>query len=99
LAHELTHVAQAQRGMHRKASFDGGMPFAEEHEVEAEATEAAVTQEAGGGGPSGIDALQAKLRAAENHKMSIEKVKQRVLEMAGDAARSQLTRNGSSRRA
>ncbi len=37
LAHELTHVAQQSRhaggGLHRKASFDGGMPFAEEHEI------------------------------------------------------------------
>src|SRR5262249_14507488 len=32
LAHELTHVAQAQQGLHRKATFGGGMPFAEEHE-------------------------------------------------------------------
>src|SRR3977135_2213147 len=28
LAHELTHVAQAERGLHRKpTSFSGGMPF------------------------------------------------------------------------
>src|SRR5215468_10760153 len=39
LAHELTHVAQAHRGVHRKSTFSGGMPFGEEHEAEAEAVE------------------------------------------------------------
>src|SRR5688572_7612250 len=32
LAHELTHVAQQQRGMFRDAKFSDSMPFAEEHE-------------------------------------------------------------------
>lgn len=40
LAHELTHVAQAQRGVHRKATFSEATPFAEESEMEAEAAEA-----------------------------------------------------------
>src|SRR5262249_18427563 len=39
LAHELTHVAQAHQGAHRKATFSGAMPFGEEHEAEAEAVE------------------------------------------------------------
>src|SRR5262245_50150493 len=57
LAHELTHVAQAARGagggLARKASYDGGMPFTEEHEAEAEAVEHSV--EAGGGHESTSD--------------------------------------------
>ena len=40
LAHELTHVAQEHRGVHRRA-YDGETPLAtEEHESEAEAVEA-----------------------------------------------------------
>src|SRR4029079_10810891 len=31
LAHELTHVAQAEQGLHRKATFQGGMPFTSAH--------------------------------------------------------------------
>src|SRR3954468_6341856 len=50
LAHELTHVAQAQKGLHRKASFSGGMPFAEEHEAEAEAVEQSVAESGGNHG-------------------------------------------------
>src|SRR6185295_11040456 len=42
LAHEITHVAQAHKGLHRKATFGGGMPFADEHEAEAEAVEHSV---------------------------------------------------------
>jgi hypothetical protein len=103
LAHELTHVAQAQRGMHRKASFDGGMPFAEEHEAEAEQTEAAVMQEAAGGSPgggeSGTNAMEEKAASAEGMKATIEKIKERVLEMAADVARTQMVRNGIARRA
>jgi hypothetical protein len=98
LAHELTHVAQAQRGMHRSASFDGGMPFAQEHEVEAHATEQAVLHEAAGASPGGSDP-NAKAKAEANKAAMIEKVKARVLEMAGDSAITQMTRNGSSRRA
>src|SRR5262245_9602040 len=38
LAHELTHVAQQHRGVHRKASFSTtALPFGEEHAAEAEA--------------------------------------------------------------
>ncbi|MDB4959463.1 MAG: hypothetical protein JWO36_7032 [Myxococcales bacterium] len=102
LAHELTHVAQQARGFHRKASFDGGMPFAEEHEAEAEAIEQEVmasakhqqsaqeqqAAKAASGKASGVDI-----------KEQIEKIKARVLEMFGDAARTQYIRNGSARRA
>src|SRR4029079_1228151 len=36
LAHELTHVAQQAKGLHRKSTYADGMPFAEEHEYEAD---------------------------------------------------------------
>ena len=100
LAHELTHVAQAQRhqggGLHRKASFDGGMPFSEEHEVEAEEHEAAVQHEAahGGAAPAGAKGPGSK----ESLEEATEKVKAKVLQMAADAARTHSYRNGSTRR-
>ena len=109
LAHELTHVAQQARhaggGLHRKSSFQGAMPFAQEHEVEAEATEHQVLQEAGGsplvagGVHNGADAQVAKAKAAEQLKDQIEKVKQRVLELVGEAALVRMFRTGSVRRA
>ncbi len=94
LAHELTHVAQAQKGMHRSASYDGGMPFAQEHEAEAEQTEQAVTQEAAGGqGGKDAGAEQA------NQEELIEQIKERVFELAADSARNQHSRNAPRRRA
>jgi len=106
LAHELTHVAQQQRGLggglHRKAVID--MPFAEEHEEEADAVEAQAHHEAQGG--VGHDELGAAHKGEDSahggaHKLSeqIDKIKERVLEMMGDATRSHLLRNGSVRRA
>lgn len=101
LAHELTHVAQAQRaqggGLHRKASFDGAMPFTEEHEAEAEAVEA---QAAAGGAAAAAGGAAAGAAASSADKMNeaLEKVKERVLEMAADAARIFSYRNGIVRR-
>lgn len=100
LAHELTHVAQAARGqgaaggLNRKASFDGGMPFTEEHEHEAEAVEA----DEGGGTRAAADAQSAKLKAKEQKEQQLEEIRKRVLEMAADAARTQYQRNGIQRR-
>ena len=107
LAHELTHVAQQARGLHRKATFDGGMPFAEEHEHEADLVEHAVHQELLNG-EAGLTAVssavgaavgQAKVEAAAKLKETIEKIKERVLEMAAESARVQTLRNGPVRRA
>jgi hypothetical protein len=94
LAHELTHVAQAQRGMHFKSA--GGMPFAQEHEAEAEATEAAVLAEAHGKS-SGVNAAEAAARKVydeQNRLEQIEKIKQRAMELVNETARSQHYRNG-----
>jgi len=102
LAHELTHVAQAQKGLHRKASFSGGMPFAEEHEAEAEAVEQSVVESGGdhGGDTKGAtEAGSAQVAGKEAFARAIEQIKARVHELAADAARNQLLRNGSQRRA
>jgi hypothetical protein len=103
LAHELTHVAQAKRGLHNK-NFAGAMPLAtEEHEDEAEEIEAEVA--AGhdeGGAPQSTrgsaEAGAGKVAAKESMELAIEKVKERVFEMAADAARTQYLRTNFQRR-
>ena len=107
LAHELTHVAQQSRGagggLHRKATFEDAMPFAAEHEAEADMVEHAVMQEQlGGGSHSGSNATllaDAKRSAQARLKETIEQIKARVLEMFSDTARNQEHRSGSARRA
>jgi hypothetical protein len=108
LAHELTHVAQQSRhaggGLHRKATFQGAMPFTQEHEAEAEAQEAAVMNEQLGSAAAPAPGAAsnpglAKAKAGEALKDQIEKVKQRVLELVGEAAFSRHLRNGVARRA
>ncbi|MCX5747536.1 MAG: DUF4157 domain-containing protein [Proteobacteria bacterium] len=89
LAHELTHVAQAKAGVHRSAR--GSMEFAEEHEVEAEAVE---HEELHGSGSSGV----AEMQATQHHKASmddaVDKIKARVIELAGEGAQLYVMRNG-----
>lgn len=105
LAHEITHVAQARRGQQRGFSFKG--PFAaehEDHEVEAEAEEAhahaeeqGVAASSAGTGESAA-AGKAAMQSKEALERAIEKVKDRVMEMAADAARIQMWRNSTQRR-
>ena len=101
LAHELTHVAQAHKGLHRKSSFSGGMPFAEEHEAEAEAVEQSVAQ---GGDPgasthAATEAASAQMASKEALAKAIEQIKDLVMEMCADAERNQIMRSGIQRRA
>jgi hypothetical protein len=99
LAHELTHVAQAHKGLHKKAT--GGMPFTEEHEAEAEAVEQSV---AASGGDHGADTKAAtesasqQLADKEAMARAIEKIKERANELVADAIRNQIMRNGLQRR-
>jgi hypothetical protein len=103
LAHELTHVAQAEKGLHRK-SFDGGMPFTSEHEAEAEAVEQSVAQ-SGGSHDAGSDtraaanAASAQIAAKEAMEKAVEQIKERVFQLLADAVRNQELRNGNPRRA
>ncbi|MGN6108346.1 MAG: eCIS core domain-containing protein [Kofleriaceae bacterium] len=96
LAHELTHVKQASQGLHRKATFDGGMPFTEEHEDEAEQIEAEIL--GGGGGGGGKGGAGGGGASEEDKEKMIEKVRDRVLEMMADAERQYGARSGLSRR-
>jgi hypothetical protein len=100
LAHELTHVAQASSGLHRK-SFGSAMPFAHEEaqfEAAAEQVEAEVHHEEQGGAQAAHD-LVGKMRAAEEHEEKIEQIKARAIELVEDALRGQSERSGSQRRA
>lgn len=89
LAHELTHVAQAQRGVFRDARFGDDMPLAtEEHEAEAEAMQAQeLAEQRGGGQPDEEDGA----KKAENLK---ELVLARVLDMFAESGRVMLIRGG-----
>ncbi len=98
LAHELTHVAQAQRGLHnrgRTADFTHADEL-EAHEVEHEVEQG--NPEGQGASASAANQAQAEKQAAERQKDAIEKIKARVLEMMGEAARNQYLRNGATRR-
>lgn len=101
LAHELTHVAQAQQGLHRKSTSSGGMPFAQEHEAEAEAVEQSVAQSGGShdSTTAAAHAASAEQASKEALKRAIEQIKTRVEDMAAEAARNQMLRNGVQRRA
>jgi hypothetical protein len=107
LAHELTHVAQQAKGLHRKATFEDAMPFAAEHETEADLVEQAVLHEelGGGVGPQALDSHeaamlgQARKEAQQKLKETTERIKARVLELVGDSGRNQSMRNGYARRA
>jgi hypothetical protein len=100
LGHELTHVAQQAQGLHRKATFADAMPFAEEHEQEAELHEAMILHELmGGTAPPGSDSGTQKVVAGVELEDQIQQVKDRVLQMVTDTMRHQEMRNGSARRA
>jgi hypothetical protein len=93
LGHELAHVAQSKRGLHFKSN-EAGMPFAEEHEREAEAHEADILAEEQGAKPQEPSAQQLK----EKGEAQLRRVRDRVLEMMGEAGEMQLVRAGQMRR-
>jgi len=90
LAHELTHVAQAQRGVHRKGTFGEATPLAtEQTEAEAEASEHEARAEAQGGEHGDSD---------KEHQEELEKaIIERVLQMVGDSERVWKERSGKGR--
>ena len=85
LAHELTHVAQATRGVHRKATFSEPTPFAEEAEVEAEAAEAEELAEGQAGDQEDQDVKDEKM---------FQLILSRVLDMLLEDERANMMRNG-----
>jgi hypothetical protein len=91
LAHELTHVAQAKRGLH----FSGGSEHAHTNELEKEAQH--VEHEEATGKSARHQPSQAEL--IKQHEHTIAKIQERVIEMMGDAGETQITRAGNPRRA
>src|SRR4051812_26511436 len=100
LAHELTHVAQATRGLKNRGQFDNTLAFTQHDEAEAHAHEHAVESESKGQGATSAqaDANMKKMDAEKKMKERIEKIKAKVIELMGDAARNQEMRNGYARR-
>jgi hypothetical protein len=94
LAHELTHVAQAKKGLWN-ADKDGG--HAHEHADEAEA-HAVEHQEASGDTAAAAAAGSNSVAAKEKKAEQIQKITDRVMDMAADAARTQWMRNNLGRR-
>ncbi len=100
LAHELTHVAQASsgraggNGLNRSATWDGN--FTAAHELEAHAFQDMTEAEL-----MGLLATPGKSRQqkGDDRDAAVEKIKERVLEMAADAQRNLGIRDGSNRRA
>lgn len=80
LAHELTHVAQEQRGVHRVDSFGQSPPLAtQEHEAEAEQVAAEEEQS------SAAPAEKPDAKAEQEAQKALEgKVRKRVLEMLAE---------------
>lgn len=94
LAHELTHVAQAERGLQR-AGRGGDMVLAsEEHEAEAEAAESEERQAQTGGGGGGAHADDSGRGKKERSEKLNEQIKERVIDMLGEWARVEVMRNG-----
>lgn len=90
LAHELTHVAQAQRGVHRKGTFGGDTPLAtEQGESEAEEHEEDVRAESQGAEHGDAD--------KERHDELEKAIIKQVLHMVGDAERIWKERSGKGR--
>ncbi|HEY0191526.1 MAG TPA: hypothetical protein VGC42_10435, partial [Kofleriaceae bacterium] len=81
-----------------KASFDGGMPFTEEHEAEAEAVEHA-EQDPGASTRAAVESAHQQQILKEAVERTIDDITRRVHDIAAEAARAQQWRNGSSRRA
>jgi uncharacterized protein DUF4157 len=95
LAHELTHVAQAERGVHRRADF-GDSPSLSSSAGEAEAEQAADVerQSAAGGVAAAAEATQAEEDKKAQADAMEEAVIKRVMELFADDARTYTLRNG-----
>ncbi|HUQ04385.1 MAG TPA: DUF4157 domain-containing protein [Kofleriaceae bacterium] len=96
LAHELTHVAQAERGIHRKGHGVDMELATEEHEAEAEQAEAEEMERQKGEQAAAKE--NAKERAGKEAEQLSEQVKEKVIAMLGDSMRVLIQRSGSSMR-
>ena len=90
LAHELTHVAQQASAASTARRLRRRMPFAEEHEAEAELVEQAVLDEEMGRAPvyaqdthHATQIGEARRRPTKSSQHAPEQIKARVLEHDG----------------
>lgn len=91
LAHELTHVAQAERGLQRSGRGADMELATEENEAEAEAAEQAELAEQGG---AGAESQEREGAAAASAAKTEEEVVERVINMLGEAVRVMIERSG-----
>lgn len=93
LAHELTHVAQAERGLHRAAK---DMELAtEEHEAEAQEAEHEEMHEHGGHSSQNAHVQFKQVEGDDlKAKQLSQQVQEMVLQMLGDAMRTTYERSG-----
>ena len=97
LAHELTHVAQAEKGVHRAGHGTDLVLASEEHEAEAEAAEAqAAAEHKGEAQTQGAGHAKHEQGAAkkQNTEKLREEIKEKVLEMLGEWGRVEEMRSG-----
>ncbi len=90
LAHELTHVAQAERGVHRSGRGVDMELATEEHEAEAEEAEQQELAAQRGGAGAGDGGERAKKKGEELEAEVMEK----VIAMLGEAMRGLVERSG-----
>lgn len=97
LAHELTHVAQAEKGVHRAGHGPDMILASEEHEHEAREAEAAAhaehTGSQGTGGPGHAKHEHDQDKKQKSEKLR-EEIKQKVLDMLGEWGRVEQMRSG-----
>jgi hypothetical protein len=96
LAHELTHVAQAERGVHRKGRGVDMELATEEHEAEAEAAEHD-EMDRHAGGTAAVHAAQQKQQKEAGEAVN-QAVIDKVMAMLGESVRVLIERSGSSLR-
>lgn len=102
LAHELTHVAQAEQGLHRAGRSSDMILANEEHEAEAEAAEheeeAAQKGGGGGGGGGSAGADEAGAGKMQRNEKLKQEIKDKVIDMLGEYGRIEQMRSGPSLR-
>lgn len=99
LAHELTHVAQAERGMYRAGRGADMVLASEEHEAEAheaehQEEEAQKSGASAGGAKSQAGADDSGRGKMERSEKLKREVSDRVLEMLGEWGRVEMMRSG-----
>jgi hypothetical protein len=97
LAHELTHVAQSERGVYRSAPGQPAPLATQEHEAEAERNEAEVLSEAAGSAGPRRPSTGETVDPVKAFEDLVDRVAARVVEMVYEDERVEALRNGDER--